>query len=459
MHADETPVLASGGRSRHGAEGHAEGGGDRSGRNDGVAVTRGATGERLAFGSGPVVDLFQRFAVLDQGSEAKRVTPEVFDLDRPTLAALLRGLFTADGTVANYGEKSQYVALDSSSEELLHQVQLLLLSFGIKSKLYGNRRGEAVVSLLPDGHGGMREYPVLPMFSLRVSRSSRVLFEREIGFHPASPKAAALARLNAEVAAYRDELTDQVATIEPAGEADVFDLTEEATHHFVAAGLVVHNCSEYMFLDDTACNLASINVVKFRGGAVRRRGLPARLPAVDDGARDQCADGRVPERGDRAEELGLPHAGPGLRQHGHAAHARGHPLRLPRGRLDLRRHHRGDDGRGLRDLGGAGAGPRPVPGLRAQPREHAARDAQPPARRPQRPAGEYEGLTIAPLGIDPRHCPTSLAQSARDVWDRALALGEAHGYRNAQVTVLAPTGTSASSWTATRPGSSPTSPS
>jgi len=43
----------------------------------------------------------------------------------------------------------------------------------------------------------------------------------------------------------------------------VFDLTEKATHHFVAGGLVVHNCSEYMFLDDTACNLASINLVKF----------------------------------------------------------------------------------------------------------------------------------------------------------------------------------------------------
>ena len=46
-------------------------------------------------------------------------TPAVFELDRPSLAAVLRGLFTADGTVANYGEKSQYVALDSTSLELL----------------------------------------------------------------------------------------------------------------------------------------------------------------------------------------------------------------------------------------------------------------------------------------------------------------------------------------------------
>src|SRR5207247_9604030 len=47
------------------------------------------------------------------------------------------------------------------------------------------------------------------------------------------------------------------------GEESVYDLTEPVTHHFVANGIVVHNCSEYMFLDDTACNLASLNLIKF----------------------------------------------------------------------------------------------------------------------------------------------------------------------------------------------------
>ncbi len=59
-------------------------------------------------------------------------------------------------------------------------------------------------------------------------------------------------------------MIDRVASLTPCGEEDVFDLTEPVTHHFVANGLVVHNCSEYMFLDDTACNLASINLIKFR---------------------------------------------------------------------------------------------------------------------------------------------------------------------------------------------------
>src|SRR5207244_2199370 len=43
--------------------------------------------------------------------------------------------------------------------------------------------------------------------------------------------------------------------------------------------------------------------------------------------------------------------------------------------------------------------------------------------------------------IDPRHCPDSLLRAAREDCDRMLALGEKHGYRNAQVSVIAPTGT------------------
>ncbi|MFM8177989.1 MAG: vitamin B12-dependent ribonucleotide reductase, partial [Candidatus Kapaibacterium sp.] len=55
---------------------------------------------------------------------------------------------------------------------------------------------------------------------------------------------------------------------------------------------------------------------------------------------------------------------------------------------------------------------------------------------------EYEGLTITPVGVSESDCPdTALLEAARKSWDRALSLGEEFGYRNAQVTVIAPTGT------------------
>jgi ribonucleoside-diphosphate reductase alpha chain len=57
------------------------------------------------------------------------------------------------------------------------------------------------------------------------------------------------------------------------------------------------------------------------------------------------------------------------------------------------------------------------------------------------PAGDYEGIHTPPMGIDPGACPSYLLEAAKAAWDRALDLGQAHGYRNAQVSAIAPTGT------------------
>jgi ribonucleoside-diphosphate reductase alpha chain len=54
---------------------------------------------------------------------------------------------------------------------------------------------------------------------------------------------------------------------------------------------------------------------------------------------------------------------------------------------------------------------------------------------------EYEGLHTIPCGLDPAYCPPYLLDAAKAAWDRALDLGKAHGYRNAQVSAIAPTGT------------------
>ncbi|MBF92446.1 MAG: ribonucleoside-diphosphate reductase, adenosylcobalamin-dependent [Euryarchaeota archaeon] len=57
------------------------------------------------------------------------------------------------------------------------------------------------------------------------------------------------------------------------------------------------------------------------------------------------------------------------------------------------------------------------------------------------PEEEYEGITVPPMGIDSKKCPKDLLEAARSCWDRAVIEGEEHGYRNAQTTVIAPTGT------------------
>jgi ribonucleoside-diphosphate reductase alpha chain len=57
-------------------------------------------------------------------------------------------------------------------------------------------------------------------------------------------------------------------------------------------------------------------------------------------------------------------------------------------------------------------------------------------------ADGYESLSTPPVALDHANCPDpNLVGRARAAWDRAVSLGEAHGYRNAQATVIAPTGT------------------
>ena len=53
----------------------------------------------------------------------------------------------------------------------------------------------------------------------------------------------------------------------------------------------------------------------------------------------------------------------------------------------------------------------------------------------------YEGLEILPPGIDQKQCPDYLLSAACNAWDKAVDMGEQFGYRNAQTTVIAPTGT------------------
>ncbi|MBP6859442.1 MAG: vitamin B12-dependent ribonucleotide reductase [Candidatus Magasanikbacteria bacterium] len=57
------------------------------------------------------------------------------------------------------------------------------------------------------------------------------------------------------------------------------------------------------------------------------------------------------------------------------------------------------------------------------------------------PHEEYESLAIKPMGINPEHVPAYLLVAARESWNKAIEMGEKYGYRNAQTTLLAPTGT------------------
>ena len=144
-------------------------------------------------------------------------------------------------------------------------------------------------------------------------------------------------------------------------------------------------CSEYMSLDNSSCNLASINLLKFLReddtfDAERFRKITELIITAMD---ISITLRGLPHREDRRHHPGLPAARHRLRQPGRAADGHRPRLRLRRRPGHRRRHHLADDGHRLQDIGRTGRRRRPLRRLRAQ--RQAAQARHPQARRGQRP--------------------------------------------------------------------------
>jgi ribonucleoside-diphosphate reductase alpha chain len=200
-------------------------------------------------------------------------------------------------------------------------------------------------------------------------------------------------------------------------------------------------CSEYMFLDDTACNLASLNLVRFQDADGRLKieefEHAVRLWTVVLEISVGMAQFPSPEIARKSYDyrtLGLGYANLGafLMRAG-LAYDSAPAAEVTAAITAL--------------LGGISyaTSAEMAKALGAFPRYEANKQGMLRVMRNHRHAahGEtsFEGLTVKPLALTGRYCEEPLVAAARRAWDAALALGEKHGYRNAQVTVLAPTGT------------------
>ena len=203
-------------------------------------------------------------------------------------------------------------------------------------------------------------------------------------------------------------------------------------------------CSEYMFLDDTACNLASLNLVKFidrsTGAfkvedfrhAVRLWTMVLEISVL----MAQFPSKKIAELSYQFRTLGL-----GFANLGTILMTDGIPYDSKEGLAiagAISAIMTGESYATSAEMAGE---------LGAFPKFDNNRDEMLRVMRNHRRAAynglshEYENLTIPPKGISPAYCPEHLVDAARVAWDRALELGEKHGYRNAQVSVIAPTGT------------------
>ena len=203
-------------------------------------------------------------------------------------------------------------------------------------------------------------------------------------------------------------------------------------------------CSEYMFLDDTACNLASLNVVKFYDSTTKKFDVEAYRHATrlwtivleTSVLMAQYPSKEIAQRSYDYRTLGLGYANLGslLMRQGIAYDSK--EAAAICGALTSIMHMRSyaTSAEMAKQSG-------PFPRYEAN-KEHMLRVLRNHRRAAYNvPKEEYEVLSIVPMGIDPKYCPSDLLEAARQDSDLAVELGEQFGFKNAQVTVIAPTGT------------------
>jgi len=386
---------------------------------------------QLRVGSGAVRELFRGLGVTSARSHEKRVPASIFTAPPEAQAAFLRGLFGADGCVSRVeggGKANRYIGLGSHSEALLKDAQRLLSAFGVRGRIY--RTSDGGTSGLPYTRrdGERVDYISREAFDLRITGSDLVRFAEAIGFS-ARRKQAALESLLGETTRYRTKPGTALVSREDDGQEVVYNLTEPLHHSYIVDGVIVANCSEYLSIDDSACNLASLNLMKFR----REDGtldVPSFEHAVDIVFLAQeivVSDGSYPTEKIGANARRFRQLGLGYANLGAYLMSDGVAYDSDAGRGTAAAITALMTGRAYRESARIAKAVGPYDGYAENREPH------------NRVMGMHRDSTYA---IPDSACvDEELLRAARAAWEEAVAEGEEHGYRNAQATVLAPTGT------------------
>jgi len=164
----------------------------------------------------------------------------------------LRGLYSANGSVIKTGSTTR-ITLKQTNYEMIQQVQEMLSSVGIQS--YITKNNEKIVIF-----GNGKTYECKKSYDLNIT-SDRKVFYYQIGFIQKYKMDALLYGLNVKGTCKKKSC---IHSKEYIGDFEVFSITvEDEKHRYWSGGVLTANCSEFMFLNDSSCNLASTNLKKF----------------------------------------------------------------------------------------------------------------------------------------------------------------------------------------------------
>jgi ribonucleoside-diphosphate reductase alpha chain len=386
---------------------------------------------QLRAGSEAVRELFLGLGLTTARAHEKRVPAAIFTAPTEVQAAFLRGLFGADGCVSRVeagGKANRYVGLGSRSAALLKDVQRLLSSWGIRGRIYRVSDSAGSHFSYTKKDGSTVEYETREGFDLRITGTDLARFASEIGFS-CPRKQAAVEAIVSERSLYRTKPGTALVAIEPDGQEMVFNLTEPLHHSYIVDGVVVANCSEYMHVDDSACNLASLNLMKFRrpDGSFDVDSFEHAVDVMLLAQEIVVGPSSYPTEGIGVNARAFRQLGLGYANLGAYLMAGGMPYDSDAGRGIAAAITALMTGRAYRCSAQVAAA--------LGPYEHYPenREAHNGVMRMHRDAA----YAIAEKACADRE----LLAAARRSWDEAIELGDRGGYRNAQATVLAPTGT------------------
>lgn len=225
-----------------------------------------------------------------------------------------------------------------------------------------------------------------------------------------------------------------------------FNTTMNDWHTCPAAGPIraSNPCSEYMFLDDTACNLASLNLLQFKDAATKNINITDYEHAVRlwtlvleiSVMMAQFPSREIAELSYEYRTLGL-----GYANIGGLLMSSGIPYDSKEGRAIAGALTAIMTGVSYATSAEISAKLGPFPGFKPN-RDNMLRVMRNHRRAAFGETQGYEKLSVEPVALLHGDCPDAdLIAHAKAAWDKAVALGEQHGYRNAQVSVIAPTGT------------------
>ncbi|MCD6477057.1 MAG: ATP-binding protein [Candidatus Aenigmarchaeota archaeon] len=175
----------------------------------------------------------------------KRVPDLIFQSGNKVVASFLRWLYEGDGCVFSKGRGSLSVSLRSNNIELLRDVQILLLRFGIHSRILWEDKEK--ISEIAN-----RKIKSKPSGNLMIRRSNSIIkFSKHIGFVSKKKKAKlkkAVEYAKKHIHRIHNKRTERIVKINKLKSQDVFDIEVPKYKRFVANGIIVHNTAKTQLL-------------------------------------------------------------------------------------------------------------------------------------------------------------------------------------------------------------------